>query len=106
MSDPAKKKKSKSKEPKKEVQEYSSEIISNRPPELTKRKFVNQYNNEKYLAHPETTYSNTILNMIFDPKEKRSRYVKAKSPVESKYSSKAKGYDNSKSPSKTSFKNK
>ena len=38
----------------------------------SRRKFDNQYNNAKYLVHPERTYTQKILNMIFEPKENKS----------------------------------
>ncbi len=34
-----------------------------------RRKFDNQYNNKQYLVHPEKTYTQKILNLIFEPKE-------------------------------------
>jgi hypothetical protein len=40
------------------------------PQHKSKKAFMNQYNNAKYLAFPEKTYTQHILDVIFDPKLK------------------------------------
>jgi hypothetical protein len=44
----------------------------------SKKRFLNQYNNEKYLAHPETTYTNKLLTLIFEPKQKSVKQQRIK----------------------------
>ena len=56
---------------------FRSEPVTKQEVQRTRRQFSNQYNNAQYLVHPEKTYTQTILNLIFDPKPKGQRPVKA-----------------------------
>lgn len=48
-----------------------------------RRKFDNQYNNAQYLVHPEKTYTQSMLNLIFEDKAKKIAKVEAPVPQKS-----------------------
>ena len=54
----------------------------------SRRKFDNQYNNAQYLVHPEKTYTQKILNLIFEPKthkvNRAPKKVEEAEPVQQK----------------------
>jgi len=48
--------------------DFQSETVTMELTRYERKEFINQYNNVKYLMHPEKTYTQTLLNRIFDPK--------------------------------------
>ena len=48
--------------------ERSPDALERDADNQSRRKFDNQYNNAQYLVHPEKTYTQKILNLIFEPK--------------------------------------
>jgi len=60
---------------------YNSLPVTEKEIEFTRKRFDNRYSNYKYLAYPEKTYTQHILNVIFEDKQKNMKPQKPKSPL-------------------------